>query len=46
METNLGERVMKEEKFAQNRKPSLIGVSAGRNRTVGGGKEQKHRLCQ
>ena len=32
METHLGERVIKEEEFAQNRKPSLIGVSGGRNR--------------
>ena len=32
METNLGERAMKEEKFVQNRKSSLIGVSGGRNR--------------
>ena len=40
METNLGERAMKEEKFVQNRKSSLIGVSVGRNRTVGGRKEQ------
>lgn len=38
METDLGERVIKEEKFGQNRKPSLIGVSGGRNRTVGCGR--------
>ena len=35
METHLGERVIKEEEFAQNRKPSLKGVSGGRNRAGG-----------
>ena len=35
METHLGERVIKEEEFAQNRKPSFIGVRGGRNRAGG-----------
>ena len=43
METHLGERVIKEEEFAENRKPSLKGVSGGRNR-AGGGERTKTQI--
>ena len=42
MESCLGEGVIKEEKFSQYRKPSLLGVSGRRNRTRGKKKTHTH----